>query len=81
MNASIISVLKNIIEKESKKSINNFNTDMSFTDLGIESMERIRIVIQVEREFGVELSETEASSIETIGDLVKFIETHSEVLN
>ncbi|MGR5985552.1 acyl carrier protein [Bacillus cytotoxicus] len=80
MSLDVIEVLRNIIETESKKEISSLKEDMTFTNLGIESMDKIRIVIQVERKFGVEFSETDATNIETIGDLVHFIKTNgSEV--
>ncbi|PES61477.1 hypothetical protein CN507_29225 [Bacillus cereus] len=79
MSKRIIDELKDIIESESKKNISDFSEKMTFTNLGIESMDRIRIVIQVERKFRVEFSETEAASIDTIGDLVNFIQINSGV--
>ncbi|TCS95796.1 acyl carrier protein [Hazenella coriacea] len=68
------SFLKNVIKNELKKEVPEITPSMSFQDLGIDSMDRIRIVIHVERAYGVEFSENEAGSIQTVGELIQFIE-------
>lgn len=72
--------LKEIMEKETNKKFEYFDYETSIESLGIESMHFIRIIIQVEKTFGVELSEQESSSIITIGDFIsKIIEKDGEL--
>lgn len=70
-----MSFLKKVIKEELKKDVSEMTPSMSFQDLGIDSMDRIRIVIHVERAYGVEFSEKEAGSIQSVGELIQFIES------
>jgi len=44
-------------------------------DLGAESVQSIELVAMFEEEFGIEMDEDAALSVETVGDAVKFITT------
>lgn len=65
--------LKELIERELDKKIPDLDPTTSFLDLGIDSMDRIRIIIHVERDYGVEFSEADAGRIKSIQDLISFI--------
>ena len=43
------------------------------TDLGAESVQSVELVAMFEEEFGVELDEDEALSVQTVGDAVAYI--------
>jgi len=43
------------------------------TDLGAESVQSIELVALFEEEFGIELDEDAALSVQTVGDAVEFI--------
>jgi len=43
------------------------------TDLGAESVQSIELVAMFEEEFGIEMDEDAALSVETVGDAVDFI--------
>jgi acyl carrier protein len=43
------------------------------TDLGAESVQSVELVAMFEEEFGIEMDEDEALSVETVGDAVKYI--------
>jgi acyl carrier protein len=74
MNKDVVkNQLKEIMEQETKKSFETFDLSTTIEALGIESMHFIRIIIQVEKTFGVELSEEESSNIVTIDDFVNTI--------
>ena len=42
-------------------------------DLGAESIQSVELVANFEEEFGIEMDEDEALSVETVGDAVKYI--------
>jgi len=46
-------------------------------DLGADSLDTVELVMAFEEEFGSEISDTEAEKILTVGDAIKFIESHS----
>ena len=49
--------------------------DASFADdLGADSLEIVQVVMEIEEEFGVEIPDSAANTILTVGDAVKFIE-------
>jgi len=54
------------------------NEDASFIDdLGADSLDTVELVMAPEEEFGAEISDQEAEKILTVGDAVRFIESHS----
>ena len=49
-------------------------TEQAFTaDLGAESVQSIELVAMFEEEFGIEMDEDAALSVQTVGDAVTFI--------
>ncbi len=56
------------IDIDEIKVENNFTTD-----LGAESVQSIELVAMFEEEFGIEMDEDAALSVETVGDSVEFI--------
>jgi acyl carrier protein len=56
----------------------NSNT-LLVDDLGISSLDRIELVMGIEDEFGIELSEQEQASIQRINDLVECVKSHGNL--
>lgn len=48
-------------------------SDAFTTDLGAESVQSVELVANFEEEFGIEMDEDAALSVENVGDAVKFI--------
>ena len=46
-------------------------------DLGADSLDTVELVMELEDEFGVSISDEEAEKIQTVGDAVKYIEKHT----
>ena len=54
--------------------VDDIKMEHSFTaDLGAESVQSIELVAMFEEEFGIEMDEDAALSVEVVGDAVKFI--------
>ncbi len=47
--------------------------EKSFTDLGIDSLDLVELVMQLEEEFDITIEESE--SLQTVGDVVNYIQT------
>ena len=46
-------------------------------DLGADSLDTVELVMAFEEEFGIEIPDDAAETIQTVGDAVKFIEENS----
>ena len=47
-------------------------------DLGADSLDLFDLVMSLEDEFGVEIPSEELEKIDTVGDVIKYIEEHKE---
>jgi len=47
-------------------------------DLQADSLDMAELVIDMEEEFGIQISDEEAQKIETVGQAVKYIEEHKK---
>lgn len=67
--------LKQILCDEFDIDEGDITPDVVFRDdFGLDELDVIDLVMSIEDEFGMELSDESLENIETIGDLVKFIE-------
>ncbi len=63
-----------IIAKSFKLDPTTVTLDKSFQDdLGADSLEIVELVMALEEEFGIEISDEDAEKIRTVGDAVEFI--------
>jgi acyl carrier protein len=46
-------------------------------DLNADSLDLVELIMQLEEEFGIEISDEEASNIVTVNDALEFIQEHS----
>lgn len=42
-------------------------------DLGVDSLDAVELIINIEDEFGIQITDEEASDIKTVGELVDFV--------
>ena len=62
------------IAKSFKLEPDQVSDDKSFQeDLGADSLEIVELVMALEEEFGIEISDEEAEKIRTVGDAISFI--------
>ncbi len=45
-------------------------------DLGADSLDVVDLLMSIEDEFEIEIPDSEIENVKTVGDLVKYIETH-----
>lgn len=46
-------------------------------DLGADSLDTVELVMALEEEFGIEISDEDSEKIKTVGDVVKYIDEHA----
>jgi acyl carrier protein len=53
--------------------------EASFTnDLGADSLDTVELIMDLEKEFNINISDSAAEQISTVGEAIKFIEEHSK---
>ena len=75
--SDVRSVLKEIIAEVAELDDVEAITDQTdlFGDLGIDSMQALEIVLEIERRLGVEVSEDQLRSIRSFGDAMRIAES------
>ena len=72
-----IDKVKEIIVERLSVDEKDVKEEASFIDdLGADSLDTVELVMALEEEFGMEIPDEEAEKITTVGDAVKYIESH-----
>jgi len=50
--------------------------ETSFEDLDADSLDIVELVMALEEEFGLEIADEEVEKIKSVGDVVRYIESH-----
>jgi acyl carrier protein len=67
--------IKSIIVEQLGVEESEVTEDAHFIDdLGADSLDTVELVMALEEEFGVEISDEDAEKIQTVGDVKKFID-------
>ena len=70
--------IKKIIVDHLGVDVAKVTEEASFIDdLGADSLDTVELVMAFEEEFGAEISDSEAEKILTVGDAIRFVESHS----
>ena len=70
--------VKKIVVEHLGVDAEKVNPEASFIDdLGADSLDTVELVMAFEEEFGIEIPDDAAETIQTVGDAVKFIEKSS----
>ena len=66
--------VKEIIADQLDKSVADLTLESSFIDdLGADSLDIVELVMAMEEEFDVEISDDQAENIRTVGDAVNYV--------
>lgn len=69
--------IKEITAENLGAEIENITAETNFKeDLNADSLDLFEMVMALEEEFGVEIPTEDLEQIETVGDVVKYIEAH-----
>ena len=67
--------VKDIIVEQLGVNADQVTSDAKFIeDLGADSLDTVELVMALEEEFGQEIPDEEAEKLQSVGDVVKFIE-------
>ncbi len=67
--------VKDIIVKQLAVNPEEVTDDASFVDdLGADSLDTVTFVMELEKDFGIEIPDEDSKDIRTVGEVVKYIE-------
>lgn len=70
--------VKGIVVEQLNVAPDEVTAEASFIeDLGADSLDVVELVMALEEEFGVSIADEDAEKIVTVGDAVKYIESHA----
>lgn len=74
VKAKVVSIIVDKLGVEESEVTN----EASFTnDLGADSLDTVELIMEFEKEFDLSIPDEEAEKIESVGDAVTYIESHS----
>jgi len=74
-NATISERLISVIGQKTKLNSDDVRPELNLEDSGLDSFARIELILVIEQEFGIELSDAESANIATVADLINIIES------
>ena len=75
----ILKKIKNIISEQLGVDQEEITMESSFMDdLGADSLDIVELVMALETEFDLEIPDEDAEKISTVGDVVEYINAHTE---
>lgn len=69
-----IDIINKIIAKRTKFDVNNINVNITKDDLGMDSLDAIEIVMDLEEKFNLSINENIFDNLQNMGQLYKFID-------
>ena len=74
VHSKVVSIIVDKLGVEESEVTN----EASFTnDLGADSLDTVELIMEFEKEFNLSIPDEEAEKIETVGNAISYIESHS----
>ena len=71
--------VKDIIVEQLGVNADQVTSDAKFIeDLGADSLDTVELIMALEEEFGLEVPDEEAEKLQSVGDVVKYIEENQK---
>ncbi|MBX6341559.1 MAG: acyl carrier protein [Thermomicrobiaceae bacterium] len=77
MSSSLFERVQAVVAEQLGVEPEKVTPDAEFVqDLNADSLDLVELIMQLEEEFGIEISDEEAENIVTVNDAIQFIEEH-----
>lgn len=74
----VLNKIKSIVADKLSINASDITADTTLEDLGADSLDVVEVIMALEDEFDIEISDEVAENISTVGDLVDYIKAHVE---
>lgn len=74
----VLDKIKSIVADKLSINVDDITVDTTLEDLGADSLDVVEVIMALEDEFDIEISDEVAENISTVGDLVDYIKSHVE---
>jgi acyl carrier protein len=79
VSSSVFERVQSVVSEQLGVDLDKVTPEAEFVqDLNADSLDLVELIMQLEEEFGVEISDEQAESIVTVGDAFEFIQEHGE---
>ncbi|NLM51361.1 MAG: acyl carrier protein [Firmicutes bacterium] len=72
----IFEKVKGLISEQLSMDEDEISLETTFDDLDADSLDIVELVMAIEEEFNLDISDEEVEEIKTVGDVVRYIEAH-----
>jgi len=69
--------LSTLIAEKTKLTADDISPELNLEGSGLDSFARIELILVIETEFDIELTDAESANVATVDDIVKIIESKS----
>ena len=74
---STVDKVKQLIAEQLGKDVAEIGEDKDLVkDLGADSLDAVELIMAIEEEFGISISDEDGSNVKTVSDVVKLIENN-----
>lgn len=70
--------LAELVEKVSGVDAHTVTADKRLDELGLGSLHRIEVAVRAEEEFGVRIDDADVAGMQTVGDMVEFLDRDAD---
>ncbi len=75
---ALIDEVKEVVAEQLNVNPDEVKEESKFVeDLGADSLDVVELIMELEEKFDIEIPDSEAENIATVGDAIKYIEEHS----
>ena len=72
---SVENKVKEIISDQLEVALDKLTAETTFEDIDADSLDVVELVMALEEEFDIEISDQEIENVKSVGDVVKYIES------